>query len=71
MRGNCKECPWVVKSQNNLSITKHAQLYGKVHNCHMIAPEKRGDLWDTKKGCECIGARDTIGNIDKLTDKKL
>lgn len=62
MREPCKECPWVVKSQNNTSITTHAKKHNKMHNCHMIAPSERGGLWDTKKGCECVGALNNIGD---------
>jgi len=51
----CKECPWVVKSQNNTTITNHAKKWNKTHNCHMIDPSKRGGLWDTNKERQCIG----------------
>jgi len=35
----------------------------------MVAPEKRGGLWDTEGGCECIGASENIENIKDKTDE--
>lgn len=57
----CKECPWVVKSQNNTNFTNHAKKWNKTHNCHMIDPSKRGGLWDTKKECQCVGNKQYMG----------
>lgn len=56
----CKECPWVVKSRNNTSITNHANKHNKIHGCHMIDDQTRGPLWEPNEGCECIGAKENI-----------
>jgi len=55
MKKPCKECPWVIKNRNNNSLTNHAKRLNKTHNCHMIDSDKRGELWDTKKDCQCVG----------------
>ena len=57
IKKSCKECPWVVSSRNNTSITNFAKKHNKTHNCHMVPPEKRGGLWDVKKECMCVGSR--------------
>ena len=51
----CKECPWVVRTQFNDRIIEHSKKHDKPHNCHMIAPDKRGGLWDCKEETKCVG----------------
>lgn len=56
MKQSCKECPWVVKSQNNKTIIDHSRRLNKTHNCHMIPCEIRGNLWDVKdEKYRCVG----------------
>ncbi len=53
MRKPCKECPWIVDSNNNKIIRKFSTKHNKEHNCHMLA----SDLWDVKKECVCVGIK--------------
>jgi hypothetical protein len=54
---SCKECPWVVRNKFNDMIIGHSMKHDKPHNCHMIPPEKRGGLWETKEETKCIGRK--------------
>ena len=54
---SCKECPWVVRNNFNDMIIGHSMKHDKSHNCHMIPPEKRGGLWETKEETKCIGRK--------------
>jgi len=54
---SCKECPWVVRNKFNDMIIGHSIKHDKSHNCHMIPPEKRGGLWETKEETKCIGRK--------------
>jgi hypothetical protein len=56
MKHKCKECPWVVKTQNNINLIKHSKQHNRSHNCHMVNYTKSGGLWDTKKEFECVGS---------------
>ena len=38
-------------------IIGHSMKHDKSHNCHMIPPEKRGGLWETKEETKCIGRK--------------
>ena len=38
-------------------IIGHSIKHDKSHNCHMIPPEKRGGLWETKEETKCIGRK--------------
>jgi hypothetical protein len=38
-------------------IIGHSMKHDKPHNCHMIPPEKRGGLWETKEETKCIGRK--------------
>ena len=60
MKKNCKECPWVVKSTNNINFTNHAKQYNKAHNCHMIPGGNKKQLWNIKEDCICIGSKKNI-----------
>lgn len=54
---SCKECPWTNRNQFNDMIIGHSMKHDKSHNCHMIPPEKRGGLWETKEETKCIGRK--------------
>jgi len=54
---SCKECPWVVRNKFNDMIIGHSMKHDKSHNCHMIPPDKRGGLWETKEETKCIGRK--------------
>jgi len=54
---SCKECPWIVRNRFNDMIIGHSMKHDKPHNCHMIPPEKRGGLWETKEETKCIGRK--------------
>ena len=56
-RKTCKGCPWVVRNHFNDMIIGHSMKHDKPHNCHMIPPEKRGGLWETKEETKCIGRK--------------
>lgn len=51
----CKECPWVVKNNNNESIVKHSKKWNKKHNCHMLIKNKNVKLWDNFPEFQCVG----------------
>ena len=38
-------------------IVGHSMKHDKSHNCHMISPDKRGGLWETKEETKCIGRK--------------
>ena len=54
---SCKECPWTNRNHFNDMIIGHSMKHDKPHNCHMIPPEKRGGLWETKEDTKCIGRK--------------
>ena len=54
---SCKECPWTVRNNFNDMIIGHSTKHDKPHNCHMIPPDKRGGLWETKEETKCIGRK--------------
>ena len=54
---SCKECPWTVRNHFNDMIIQHSKKHDKPHNCHMIPPDKRGGLWETKEETKCIGRK--------------
>ena len=66
---NCKECPWVNKTENNLKFIGYAKRHNKTHNCHMISPSKRGVVWDTKEDCICVGSKNWSLNQNKDDDE--
>ena len=53
----CKECPWTNRNHFNDMIVEHSKKHDKSHNCHMIPPDKRGGLWDTKEETNCAGRK--------------
>jgi hypothetical protein len=57
MEKPCKECPWVIKNNNNTNLTNHSKKHNKLHNCHMVDPSKVGSLWDNKKEFTCVGCK--------------
>ena len=56
---NCKECPWVVKSNNNKIVVNHSKRHNKKHNCHMSKGLK---LWDDNPTCQCYGNKKYLEN---------
>lgn len=59
---SCKECPWTVRNNFNDMIIGHSMKYDKSHNCHMIPPDKRGGLWETKEETKCVGRKQFENN---------
>ena len=49
----CKECPWVVKNNNNNNIVEFSKRMDKPHNCHMVNGGK--DLWNATESTKCNG----------------
>jgi len=59
----CKECPWVIRNNNNDKILNHSKKWDKNHNCHMIIKNKLVKLWDNFPEFQCVG------NKKGLSDK--
>lgn len=59
---NCKECPWVVSTENNKVFTEHSKRYKKKHNCHMTKGEGN-KLWEDKPTHQCVGNKKYLENV--------
>ena len=60
MKKHCKECPWIVRNNNNDIILNFVKKTGKPHNCHMT---KKGqeNLWSvTDEKIMCLGSKTNI-----------
>ena len=53
MKKSCKECPWVVRNNNNNNFIKHSKKYNKEHNCHMIPKDKISGVWEYDERYQC------------------
>ena len=63
---SCKECPWVVDSENNRNFTEHSKRHKKKHNCHMVKSEDRENkLWTDTPTHQCQGNKDYLEQLKK------
>jgi hypothetical protein len=53
----CKECPWVIESNNNRIIREHSIKHKKKHNCHMMIKGINDTLWDININSICKGIK--------------
>lgn len=58
----CKECPWVVRNNNNDAFINHSKNHNKSHNCHMVSK----DVWSTTESHECVGYKKYKVQIQEL-----
>lgn len=68
MNKPCKECPWVVKNNNNDSITNHSKKWNKKHNCHMLIRDNNISLWDNFPKFQCVGNKKELSNSIPTTN---